>query len=145
LLFTTGSYGRLEASKHSDIDLFFLFDNRESSFSRISKTLIDAHIISISREMRFPEFSADGEYLEVHNIWDLCAEMGSRKDDVEQLISLYFWFLDITQTDSCKLISWITNKSNRNIAFDKSREFSRVVFKLMLDSNNKDYLMYFLV
>ena len=80
-IYTTGSYGRLEACEYSDLDLFFLTDNERTNFSKISKTLIDADIINACRAMKLPEFSGDGEYLEVHNIHDIYKEIGSREDD----------------------------------------------------------------
>lgn len=86
-IFTTGSYGRLEAGEHSDLDLFFAYEGKGSAFSKISKTLIDASIIKICREMDLPEFSGDGEYLEVHDINRLYDEMGSRNDDYYNLFT----------------------------------------------------------
>lgn len=80
-IYATGSYGRLEAGETSDIDLFFLAKNGQKPISRISKTLIDADIISKCRAMGFPEFSGDGEYLEVHDISNIHKELGGRKDD----------------------------------------------------------------
>jgi hypothetical protein len=80
-VYTTGSYGRLEASSHSDLDLFFLFDGKVGELSKISKTLIDADIITACRKMGLPEFSGDGEYLEVHNVENIYSELGSREDD----------------------------------------------------------------
>lgn len=79
-IYTTGSYGRLEAGKFSDIDLFFLTNSR-ANISKISKTIIDASIIKLCRDMRFPEFSGDGEYLEVHIVNSILEELGSRNDD----------------------------------------------------------------
>ena len=293
-IYTTGSYGRLEACEHSDLDLFFLSDNDQTKFSKISKTLIDADIIKACRKMGLPEFSGDGEYLEVHNIKDIYSELGSRNDDyknffsarmllllesraihnqefydkmlqttldkyykdfheheknfkpvflvndvirfwrtmclnyehnrnrkfsfsglskgeiqtkknelhiknlklkfsrkltcysfllsvlcndnvlkqddileiikqtplqrleslsqnpkmkveIEKLISLYFWFLEKTQMDKKKLLTWIANENNRNGAFDKSRDFAKTIFKLMMQTDNQDNLMYFVV
>lgn len=86
-IYTTGSFGRLEACEYSDIDLFFLSDNGASKFSKISKTLIDADIINICREMNFPEFSGDGTYLEVHGIEDMYSQIGSREDDYRNLFT----------------------------------------------------------
>ncbi|HEX2787388.1 MAG TPA: nucleotidyltransferase domain-containing protein [Ignavibacteria bacterium] len=81
-IYTTGSYGRLEACEFSDIDLFFLYDNnKEKEFPKIDKILIDSGIIKICREMNFPEFSSDGEYLQIHNVNNFYDELGSRKDD----------------------------------------------------------------
>ncbi|MBK9352540.1 MAG: hypothetical protein IPN09_00755 [Bacteroidetes bacterium] len=293
-IYTTGSYGRLEASEHSDLDLFFLSDTDRTKFSKISKTLIDSDIIKACRKMKLPEFSGDGEYLEVHNIKDIYSEMGSRKDDyynffsarmllllesraihnqlfydnmlfttlekyykdfhqheknfkpiflvndvirfwrtmclnyehnrnrkfsgtgltkeaieikkneqhiknlklkfsrkltcysfllsvlckdnvlkqedilkiikqtplqrleslsqnpkmrveVEKIISLYFWFLEKTQMDKKELLPWIADEKNRDGAFEKSRDFSKAIFNLMIETDNQDNLMYFIV
>lgn len=80
-IYTTGSYGREEAGNESDIDLFFINSDSEQKFKKIDKILIDADLIGIIRELKFPEFSGDGEYLEVHNIKDIYKELGSRNDD----------------------------------------------------------------
>lgn len=292
-IYVTGSYGRYEAAEQSDLDLFFLYENDKNDFSRIDKTLIDAHIIQCAREMKLPEFSGDGKYLEMHNINDLYNEMGSVKDDyynyfsarmllllesrpiyneslyekilhetvkryykdfhrheknfqpvflvndiirfwrtmclnyehnrhrklngkhtseelevkkceshiknlklkfsrkltcysfllhvlwgdvvkqdnvidlikltplerlkkleefsgasekVNEMISLYFWFLNTTQVEKNDIIQWIGNKKNRDDAFDKSRQFAKLVFDLMQEApNSSNKLMYFLV
>ncbi len=80
-IYTTGSFARLEAGKNSDLDLFFLFKNEEDKFPNITKTLINADIINICRNMGFPEFSDDGTYLEFHNVKDVYSQLGSRNDD----------------------------------------------------------------
>lgn len=79
-IYTTGSYGRNEAGKRSDIDLFFI-NLEEVSISKIDKILIDADLINITKKLKFPEFSGDGEYLEIHNISNITEELGSRTDD----------------------------------------------------------------
>lgn len=292
-IYTTGSYGRLEACEHSDLDLFFLSHNGSGKFSKISKTLIDADIIRSSRKMNLPEFSGDGEYLEIHSTDDIYSELGSRKDDynnfftarmlllleskpihnetlydevlkttiknyykdfheheknfqpvflvndvirfwktmclnyehnrnrkaihgltrkevarrkneahiknlklkfsrkltcysfllsvlysdnilteekllkiikstpfqrikelsqhdgtnvaVDDLISLYIWFLEKIQVPKESLLAWISRKRNRDLAFDKSRKFARIIFDLMMATKNRDNLMYFLI
>jgi len=295
-IYATGSYGRLEASKHSDLDLFFLSNQENGKFSKIAKALIDSDIIKASRKMKLPEFSGDGAYLEIHNLKDIYSELGSRKDDynnfftarmllllesravynndgyeamlkttidkyykdfheheksfkpvflvndvirfwrtmclnyehnrhrkfedkkmskeevaekkneahiknlklkfsrkltcysfllsvlyankvlkqgdileiikqtplqrleslkianphiakdISNLISLYFWFLERTQKEKSQLIDWINNSVNRDDAFNKSREFSKLIFKLMIDiGSDNENLMYFLV
>ena len=85
-IYATGSYGRLEASQHSDIDLFFI--NKGSSegagsIGRINKTLLDAELIKTVDELGYPAFSNDGEYLTVHYLEDVKRTLGSREDDFE--------------------------------------------------------------
>ena len=55
-IYVTGSYGRCEASARSDLDLF-LISNAQEPLNRIAKTLIDAQLIKIAQELRFPPFS----------------------------------------------------------------------------------------
>lgn len=82
-IYVTGSYGRFEASKNSDLDLFFINIGCEEDncISNIKKTLIDADIINMCRELGLPEFSDDGRYLEVHYLKDILSDLGSPKDD----------------------------------------------------------------
>jgi len=80
-IYTTGSYGRHEASENSDIDLFFLDSNEHKFTCNIDKTLINAEVIKICRSMGFPEFSKDGGYLTIHNIGQIKDELGSPFDD----------------------------------------------------------------
>jgi hypothetical protein len=83
-IYITGSYGRLEASQYSDLDLFFIQKGGGTDeITNIQKTLIDADLIRLTRSMRFPEFSGDGRYLEVHQIRRILEELGSPKDDYE--------------------------------------------------------------
>src|SRR5216110_2133687 len=56
-IYATGSFGRLEASEHSDLDLFFVQTaNAGATLGRIDKTLLDADVIRAARELGFPEF-----------------------------------------------------------------------------------------
>ncbi len=80
-IYTTGSYGRLEASEYSDIDLFFIDTDDESSTSNIDRILIIAEMIGLCRKMNFPEFSNDGMYLSVHRLSDIIKDLGSPTDD----------------------------------------------------------------
>ena len=80
-IYTTGSYGRHEASENSDLDLFFLDSNENKVTSNIDKTLINAEVIKICRAMGLPEFSKDGGYLTIHNIHEIKNELGSPNDD----------------------------------------------------------------
>ena len=82
-LYVTGSYGRLEASKFSDLDLFFVRDSTRQSnpISHVEKTLVDAAIIKICRRLELPEFSGGGEYLQIHYLDEIVESLGSQEDD----------------------------------------------------------------
>ncbi|SRR6266508_1594493 len=82
-IYATGSFGRLEASKFSDLDLFFVLkgSSETSPLPRTTKIRIDAALIEIADDLGFPEFSGDGEYLEYHYLDDILRDLGSRADD----------------------------------------------------------------
>ena len=82
-IYVTGSYGRLEASAVSALDLFFLHvvDDPAARYSRIAEILLDAALIRLCDQLGFPEFSGDGEYLEIHNIAGMLNSLGSPDDD----------------------------------------------------------------
>jgi hypothetical protein len=82
-VYATGSYGRLEAWEKSDIDLFFLEDDADKT-KRLPTTAfiqLAAHLIAVTRDMGFPEFSGDGKYLEVQYVSEMEEVLGSPRDD----------------------------------------------------------------
>lgn len=293
-IYTTGSYARQEAGENSDLDLFFIYENSEDKFPKIIKTLIDSELIKICNDMRLPEFSGDGEYLEIHNIKEIYKELGSRNDDytnfftarmllllesksihnkdlydkiikntvqryyvdfathkhdflpvflvndiirfwrtmclnyehnrsskinpsdtkeikelkknkahvknlklkfsrklmcfsfllsilyeegvlnknkiidivnrsplerlkylsqthpnlndnITKIYDLYSWFLEITHKDETDLMNWINDETNRDFAFGQAAKFAKLIFELMIKSENKDKLLYFVI
>jgi predicted nucleotidyltransferase len=78
-VYVTGSYARLEASKYSDIDLFFLRGEAESS--NIKDTVFFSDVINLGEELKFPSFSNDGEYLRFMPIEEMLRELGGPHDD----------------------------------------------------------------
>jgi predicted nucleotidyltransferase len=81
-IYVTGSYGRLEATQYSDLDLFFITSGKRSNpISQLSKTLIDADLIRLTEKMGFPPFSNDGQFLDIHYLDDIVDQLGSRNDD----------------------------------------------------------------
>ncbi len=82
-VYITGSFGRAEASKFSDLDIFFLHNGSEKSsgISNIDKSLLDASVIKVCREEGFPEFSGGGKFLQIHYLDDILGTIGSREDD----------------------------------------------------------------
>src|SRR5439155_12599191 len=76
-IYVTGSFGRLEASEHSDLDLFFVQPSDPGpALGRIDKTLLDADVIRTARQLRFPEFSRDGLFRDVHQVAEILSNLG---------------------------------------------------------------------
>lgn len=88
-IYVTGSFGRLEAifPKGSDLDLFFLYDPEDGRADATLPNLqwfeLAAEVIKIARDLKFEEFSRDGEYLKVHNVQYIGRELGSPHEDSE--------------------------------------------------------------
>ena len=84
-IYVTGSFGRLEASQYSDLDLFFVATghSRTNAIGRISKILLDPDLIRTLRQLNFPEFSNDAEYLSIHYLDDIKDSLGGREDDFQ--------------------------------------------------------------
>lgn len=83
-VYVTGSFGRREASSHSDLDLFIVGGEREkrNSFSNLNAICLKAELIHKSRTLKFPEFSGDGKYfLQHYTQKDLISKLGSADDD----------------------------------------------------------------
>jgi hypothetical protein len=83
-VYATGSYGRLEAWRGSDIDLFFLYDGGQDPEDRFPYTVfvrLAAALIEAAEEMDFPPFSGDGRYLDVHYVDEMERVLGSPRDD----------------------------------------------------------------
>lgn len=82
-IYATGSYGRLEAGKESDIDIFFLYEGHPLVQQLPNLTLIElsACLINATRDMGFPPFSEDGRYLDVHYLDHMEEVLGSPDDD----------------------------------------------------------------
>jgi predicted nucleotidyltransferase len=89
-VYVTGSFGRCEASPHSDLDLFIVgkrdgkpgADGKERSLlTHLDEICILADLIKIARELGFPEFSGDGRYLVHHSVHDFTKTLGKPEDD----------------------------------------------------------------
>jgi predicted nucleotidyltransferase len=90
-VYATGSFGRCEASRYSDLDLFILGksdskpgrDGKEGSLlTRLDEILIKADLIEVTRQLGIPEFSGDGRYLVHYSVHDLTKTLGTPEDDV---------------------------------------------------------------
>ena len=82
-VYMTGSFGRCEASAHSDLDLFIVGQGtREApALSRLNQILVKADLIEASKKLGLPEFSGDGEYLTHHTRGELLDTLGKPEDD----------------------------------------------------------------
>lgn len=90
-VYATGSFGRCEASSHSDLDLFILGknngtkgrDGKEGSLlKRLDEICIKADLIEVTRVLGIQEFSGDGRYLVHYSVDELTETLGTPEDDV---------------------------------------------------------------
>lgn len=88
-IFCAGSFARLEASAHSDLDLFFIEDDQthENQQMVANPTLstfeIMAHVVNTLRGSRFPPPSNDGQYMRILKLSAILRNLGGAKDDYE--------------------------------------------------------------
>ncbi len=89
-VYVTGSFGREEASSHSDLDLFIVGRStdplpgqkqRRRALSRLDEICVKADLIEATRAMRIQEFSGDGEYLVHYTVDELVKTLGHPNDD----------------------------------------------------------------
>ncbi|MGA3262767.1 MAG: nucleotidyltransferase domain-containing protein [Terracidiphilus sp.] len=90
-VYATGSFGRREASEHSDVDLFIVslsdYDEEKkidrSRLSHLKEILLVADLIRTSEKLGFPQFSGDGKFLQQHTATSLIRATGNPNDDAE--------------------------------------------------------------
>lgn len=85
-VYVTGSFGREEACAHSDLDLFIVGhtdggDPPKRLLTRLDEICLKAQLIQSVRDLEFPEFSGDGEYLEHYSVEQLVRSLGTPEDD----------------------------------------------------------------
>ncbi len=82
-IYTVGSYGRLEASKYSDIDLFFVYSGEvcDTKTRRVDEIRIFGQIVHVAEGMQFPAFDRGGAFLQTHTSNDILATLGGPEDD----------------------------------------------------------------
>ena len=82
-IYGVGSYARLEASEHSDLDLFFLTagDLDDIDEPRTKSLRLFGDIVQIGRDLTFPKFSNDCEYLRILSTDDILKNLGHPLDD----------------------------------------------------------------
>lgn len=92
-IFAAGSIGRFEAGRESDLDVFVLAKNRDSSksnnnpISHLDEIRLFAKLIEINAALKLPEFSGDGRYLKAHSLERIISSTGDAHDDIENLFT----------------------------------------------------------
>lgn len=95
-VYATGSFGRCEASEHSDLDLFIAGKSEKIArvdgvgeefgqrnlLNHLDEICVQAELIAAARGLGFPEFSGDGRYLDHHSVYEFTNTLGTDKDDV---------------------------------------------------------------
>lgn len=102
-VYATGSFGRGEASKHSDLDLFIVGkvdDQGERLLKRLDEICIKADLIEVTRKLGIPEFSGDGRYLEHYTVHEFTKTLGTPEDDVTNTFTARLLLL----LESCPLL-----------------------------------------
>lgn len=84
-VFCVGSLARLEASAGSDLDLFVTASEGDRHLGRLFEIELFSELMTINKKLKFPPFSNDGEYLQIHRLDKLKSRTGSRFDDSENL------------------------------------------------------------
>lgn len=95
-VYATGSFGRVEASSHSDLDLFIVGksngqkgrDGKEGSLLRhLDEIRVKADLIETTQALRIPEFSGDGRYLTHYSVDELVSTLGTPEDDANNTLT----------------------------------------------------------
>jgi predicted nucleotidyltransferase len=88
-VYLTGSFGRGEAGKHSDLDLFIVAKDRlkgsrylGSRLSALNEICVKSDLICAARSTKFEDFSKDGQYLNSFTVHDFTKTLGTPEDDV---------------------------------------------------------------
>lgn len=82
-VFATGSFGRKEASEHSDLDVFIVGEGsrKKPALGPLDQILVKADLIEVVRAMKLPEFSKGGKYLNHYTVSELTLSLGKPEDD----------------------------------------------------------------
>ncbi len=160
-IYVTGSYGRLEASDASDLDLFFLLesDDPKQLVKRLSWLRLSGELIALVEELKFPDFSGDGEFLEVHNVARMQEQLGSRTEDSENTFTARLLLLlesrPIFETERYSRLlrkavdfyfesslAALNDHATRAMAKQQSTEFGDLVFTILDATAHPDQRRY---
>jgi predicted nucleotidyltransferase len=93
-VYATGSFGRLESNKFSDLDLFIVGETKkgrggeaERKLTRLDEICVKADLIESTRNTGIPDFDGDGRYLIYYTIDDLTNTLGKADDDANNTLT----------------------------------------------------------
>jgi predicted nucleotidyltransferase len=89
VVYATGSVGRGEAGKHSDLDIFCVdvAPDAKHQIGNLDSIQLFSDLIKVNEAGDFPRFSRDGAFLDVHHITDVLRFLGSQSDDYRNLFT----------------------------------------------------------
>jgi predicted nucleotidyltransferase len=105
-VYATGSFGRGEASKNSDLDLFIVgLKNKSpgmegSMLNRLDEICIKADLIEATRALGIPDFDGDGRYLMHYPVQEFTEKLGTPDDDITNTFTARLLLL----LESCPLL-----------------------------------------
>ena len=91
--YVVGSIGRLEASKESDLDIFFVYNNsderpeEDTNPTNIQRIRLLSDFIKINDDLGFEKPSRDGEFLKIIHLSDILKNFGAPSDDYQNLFT----------------------------------------------------------
>lgn len=87
-IYATGSLGRGELGRHSDLDVFLVdtADGRRR-VGNLARIRLLSDLMEAAEATGFGEFSNDGEFLRVHPLDDLSSFLGTRDDDASNVFT----------------------------------------------------------
>lgn len=131
-IYTTGSFARLEAIETSDLDIFIIGKNTQQyQFGKIDEIQIFSELIKINKELGFPEFSNDGEFLKIFKYDEVKKIIGSPSDDHHN------WF-------TARMLLILESKCIYN--HEKYNEFIKNIIQFYLrDNKHGNFKSYFLL
>ncbi|ADG94080.1 DNA polymerase beta domain protein region [Arcobacter nitrofigilis DSM 7299] len=130
-IFVVGSLGREEVGENSDLDLF-IFAKKE--IPRLEQYKIFVKLQEINEKLGFPEFSNDGQFLNIHTVENLKKHTGSPNDDSENLFTArMLMLLESKVVFNEKLFDEILNDIIQNYLRDSEKNDNFVPFFLLND------------
>ncbi len=89
--FCAGSLAREEIGSKSDLDIFVV--TSEDCLPRLYEIEIYATLIEINHQLKFPDFSNDGEFLKIYSLNEMMTFTGSPRDDHENFFTARMLYL----------------------------------------------------